>query len=123
MPGKNNAVRRNRLSGQYAEDIPDANIFRRNNLLPGSFYFSGGRRSQTNQSFNTLPGPGYGQLLKEFPKLHDECNFRRSEVLPNDDGGNQSDGNKNIRLNIPGRSQAKDGFQHNGNAAQHNGYP
>lgn len=28
VPGKNNAVRRNRLSGQYAEDIPDANIFR-----------------------------------------------------------------------------------------------
>lgn len=91
-------------------------------LLPGSFYFSGGRRSQTNQSFNTLRA-GLRSAPQRVPKLHDECNFRHSEVFPNDDGGHGGDGNKNIRLNIPGRSQAKDGFQHNGNAAQHNGYP
>ena len=123
VPGKNNAVRRNRLSGQYAENIPDANLFRRNNLLPGSFHFPGGRRGQTDQPFNTLPGPGHGQLLKEFPKLHDKCNLPCGEVLPNDDGGDQRDGNKHSRLNIPGRRQAKNGFQHNWNAAQHNGYP
>ena len=66
---------------------------------------------------------GQARFLQQGAQLHDEGHLAGGEVLPNDDGGDQRDGNKHSRLNIPGRRQAKNGFQHNWNAAQHNGYP
>ena len=123
VAGKNHSVRRNRLSGQHAEDVPRTYLFRRNDLLPEAVHFPGGSRGQMNQLFNSRPGFGHGQVLKQRAELHDERNFRRGKVLPDDDGSDQRDGNEHIRLDVPGRRQSKHGFQHDGNAAQHNGYP
>lgn len=39
VAGKNHSVRRNRLSGQHAEDVPRTYLFRRNDLLPEAVHF------------------------------------------------------------------------------------
>ena len=76
-----------------------------------------------HQLLDAGPRAGHGHILQQRAQLHDEGYLARGEILSDEHRGDQRQGYQHVGLDIKGRDQADERFQHDGNAAEHDGHP
>ena len=123
LTGGDHAVDGDALARQHAQPVAHPDLLGGHNVLTVRKQQAGCLRSQVHQLFDAGPRAGHGHVLQQRAQLHDEGHLARGEVLPDEHRSDQRKGHQHVGLDVKGRDQADERFQHDGYAAEHDGHP
>ena len=123
LSADDDAVHRDGLAGQHAQQVVHAHLFGGDDTLGRAVQAPGRARGQMHQPLDARPGLGHGAFLQQGAQLHDEGHLTGGEDLADDDGRQQGQRDQHVGLDVEAREQAFGAFLDDGHAAQQHGQP